>query len=105
MTLNEIIPATLTALLTTLATGLAAAAATNCAPHDAVVNQLAQSYGESRQSIGLGSNGAVMEVFASEETGTWTITATTPQGLTCLMASGEAYEALSEVLAKPGTKS
>ena len=34
----------------------------------------------------------VIEVFASEETGSWTILLTSPQGLTCLMAAGEAYE-------------
>lgn len=70
----------------------------NCAPRDIVVERLADGFGESRQSIGLGAQGAVVEVFASTETGTWTITVTTPTGMTCLVASGQAYETLAEVL-------
>ena len=70
----------------------------NCAPRDVVVERLAGGYGESRQSIGLGPQGAVMEVFASSATGTWTITVTSPSGVTCLIASGQSFEALHEVL-------
>ncbi len=70
----------------------------NCGPRDVVVERLAQGYGESRQSIGLGANNSVVEVFASKSTGTWTITVTTAAGLTCLVASGQAFETLSEKL-------
>jgi hypothetical protein len=48
--------------------------------------------------MGLGANNAVVEVFASEETGTWTITVTMPSGLTCLVASGQSFETLAEAL-------
>ncbi|MFK7875993.1 MAG: hypothetical protein AB8B71_09475 [Paracoccaceae bacterium] len=74
----------------------------NCAPREAVVDRLADGYGESRQSMGLGANNQVVEVFASSETGTWTITVTTPNGLTCLVASGQAFEELVEALPKAG---
>jgi len=70
----------------------------NCAKRDAVVTRLAQAYGETRHSMGLGANNAVIEVFASDETGTWTITVTTTDGMTCLVASGQAYEDLAERL-------
>lgn len=70
----------------------------NCAPRAAVVDRLATGYGETRQSMGLGANNQVVEVFASAETGTWTITVTTPAGLTCLVASGQAFEELAEAL-------
>lgn len=70
----------------------------NCAPREVVVDRLAGGYGESRQSIGLGSQGAVVETFASLETGTWTITVTMPNGVTCLVASGQSYETLAEAL-------
>lgn len=79
------------------------AAAANCAPRDVVVEQLAERFGESRQSMGLGSNNAVVEVFASRETGTWTITVTSVQGMTCLVASGQAFEALHEAPPVKGT--
>lgn len=74
----------------------------NCAPRDTVLNRLAEKWGETRQSVGLGANGAVVEVFASAETGTWTITVTTPEGLTCLVASGQSFETLAEALPPPG---
>lgn len=78
------------------------ASAQNCAPRDMVINRLAAKYGESRQSMGLGANNAVVEVFASPETGTWTITVTSVHGVTCLVASGQAYEAMAEALPAKG---
>jgi len=74
----------------------------NCAQRDMVVERLASKYGESRQSIGLGSNNAVVEVFASLDTGTWTITVTLPTGMTCIVAAGQAFETLAEAPATAG---
>ena len=74
----------------------------NCAQRDMVVERLASKYGESRQSIGLGSNNAVVEVFASLDTGTWTITVTMPTGMTCIVAAGQAFETLAEAPATVG---
>lgn len=79
-----------------LAAQQATAQGGNCAPRDEVLALLGDSYGETRQSIGLGAQGQVMELFASETSGTWTIALTLPSGLTCLMAAGEAYERLAE---------
>ncbi|MEP4195622.1 MAG: hypothetical protein ABJL99_08305 [Aliishimia sp.] len=76
--------------------------ARNCGPRELVVNRLAEGFGETRQSIGLGTNNAVIEVFASDESGTWTITVTTPNGMTCLVASGQAFETLAEALPAKG---
>lgn len=72
-----------------------------CAPRDVVLARLAETYGETRQSIGLGPNNQMIEVFASDATGTWTITATRASGMTCLVASGQAYETLAEALPSP----
>ncbi|KNG94384.1 hypothetical protein [Pseudaestuariivita atlantica] len=89
-------------LMTAAAAAPALAQTRNCAPRDAVVDRLADRFGETRQSIGLGANNAVVEVFASEETGTWTITVTMPNGISCLVASGQAFEAVAEALPIPG---
>ncbi|MEM1430792.1 MAG: hypothetical protein AAGG09_15160 [Pseudomonadota bacterium] len=80
------------------AAGVEAQTARNCGERDTIVQRLADGYGESRQSIGLGANNSVMEVYASQETGTWTITVTMPNGVMCLVASGQAYETLAEDL-------
>ncbi len=71
----------------------------NCAGRDTVLTRLSETYGETRQSIAMAQNNQVVEVFASSETGTWTITVTMPNGLTCLVASGEAYERVAAIAA------
>jgi hypothetical protein len=76
-------------------------AAPACTTRDSVVSQLAERYGETRRGIGMAANATVVEVFASDA-GTWTITVTTPGGPTCLVASGEGWEALTEQLPAKG---
>jgi hypothetical protein len=73
-----------------------------CDTRERVLEQLTVKFGETRQSIGLAPNNAVIEVFASTQTGSWTITATMPNGVTCLVASGQAFEALAELPVPPG---
>ena len=85
-----------------LTAGQAAAQATNCAPRTAIVERLASKYGESRQSIGLGTNNGVVEVFASSETGTWTILVTRANGISCLIAAGQGFEMVAEAPAAAG---
>ncbi len=72
--------------------------AQNCAPREDVIKRLAKSYGETRRGIGIVRQGAVMEVYASDQTGSWTIVVTLPEGVTCLIASGQSYETLAETL-------
>ncbi len=66
-----------------------------CGPRAQVIERLATAYGETIQNIGLGSNNRIVEVFASNESGTWTITVTSPDGRTCLVASGQAFEVVN----------
>ena len=69
----------------------------NCGPREAVVTRLAKAYGEVRKSQGLGTKNAVVEVFASDKTGSWTIKIAMPSCLTCLVASGQAFATLANV--------
>lgn len=75
-----------------LATQQAFAQRANCGPRQDVLRQLTEKYGEARQAMGLAANNALVEVFASEATGSWTITMTTPTGAMCLVASGQSFE-------------
>jgi hypothetical protein len=75
---------------------------TSCAERQLIVERLATRYGESRQSLGIGQNNSVVELFASADTGTWSLLVTVPGGQTCLVAAGEAFEAVSEPLTIPG---
>ncbi|WP_439121691.1 hypothetical protein [Marivita sp.] len=93
--------------MTALAIGALMASSTftqaqqNCATRDLVIERLASAFGETRQTIGLGQNDTMVEVFASTDTGTWTITVTNAAGVTCLVASGQAFEVLAETLPTP----
>lgn len=69
----------------------------HCAPRDRVIERLMGQYGEAPQALGVTAGGAVMEVFASEETGTWTVSVTLANGMTCLVATGDAFEHLPGV--------
>lgn len=91
-----------TAIYLAAATDVLAQSVRNCGPRGQVMDRLAQGYGETRQSIGLGANNSVVEVFASNDTGTWTITVTSATGVTCLVASGQSFEELAEALPAKG---
>ncbi|WP_240790358.1 hypothetical protein [Rhodobacter sp. SY28-1] len=94
----------------TLSFGLAAVlavpqivhSAPQCDSREAVISLLADRYGETRRSVGIAGQAAVMELFASQETGTWSITMTLPHGMMCLMASGSNYETVTEELPARG---
>lgn len=80
----------------------ARAAAPQCGARDAVLASLTDRYGETRRGLGLAANNSVMELFASDKTGSWTITVTLPDGTMCLVASGQAFEATAEDLPAKG---
>ena len=90
------------AIMIALAGDAAARGARHCAARDVVVERLANGYGETRQAVGLGANNAMVEVFASDETGSWTILVTTATGMSCLMASGQSFEEVAENLPAKG---
>jgi hypothetical protein len=77
-------------------------AGANCAERSVVLNELAGKYHETRRAMGIAPDTVIMELFASADTGTWTLTVTTTDGTTCLVASGNGYQALAEDLPPPG---
>ncbi len=73
-----------------------------CAERTQVIERLAERYGETLQSLGMHSNNGLLEVYASEATGTWTILVTSPDGTACLIAAGQMWEADAAPTTKPG---
>jgi hypothetical protein len=65
---------------------------TPCADRAQVVSRLEERYGETLQSMGLNQNNTVLEVYASEETGTWTILVSRADGTACLIAAGQMWD-------------
>ena len=59
------------------------------------VANLKMNYSETPVSMGLASNGAMIEVFTSDKA-TFTILMTYPSGLSCMIAAGENWEAVPE---------
>lgn len=74
-----------------------------CGPRNTVVAHLADKYSETRRSVGLTANNMMMEVYASAASGSWTITVTSAQGITCLVASGQGFEPVVEELPAKGS--
>jgi hypothetical protein len=70
-----------------------------CSAYTEIARQLGDRYEEAPVSLGLQSNGNLLQVFASPTNGTWTIVSTAPDGFACVMAVGENWEL---VKAKPG---
>ena len=64
-----------------------------CGERTAIMSHLEDGYSEKPIAMGLDAQGRVLEVLAAPS-GTWTMLVSTPGGLTCLIASGVAWEEL-----------
>lgn len=71
-----------------------AAAQTVCMNRAEVLEQLSSNYAETPIALGLDKGGDVFEIFSSGDGATWTMVLTRPDGATCLVASGEAWQAI-----------
>lgn len=71
-------------------------AQTLCVDRSQATQQLGNKYSEFPVAMGLTNTGAVIEIFAKEDGATWTIMVTMPDGTSCTMAAGEAWEPVAE---------
>ncbi len=95
---------TATGLGIAVATLMAASAQAQqvCDKRVVLLSQLSDQYAERPVAIGIQANGTVLEVVASQS-GSWTILITDPQGETCALTSGEAWQASSpQLVLDPG---
>ena len=79
---------TITALAAAVSTAGAANAQQACADRDQITTRLESKYGESFAGGGLRNAKSIYEVWMSEDSGTWTIIMTKPDGQACVMAAG-----------------
>jgi hypothetical protein len=68
-------------------------AAKLCGERGAILKSLEQRHQETPQALGLSADGGVLEVLVSPSGG-WTILVTYPKRPTCVVAVGEAWQAL-----------
>ena len=73
--------------------GQAAAADVPCGQRDKIVEWLSVKYEEEPVASGISSKGSLIEVLSSEDGTTWTILLTTPNGTSCVVDTGQAWQA------------
>jgi len=61
-----------------------------CASRQELVRLLRDNFGEYPIARGLANSGVVAEVFSSPQ-GTWTLVATAPNGVSCMIGAGESW--------------
>lgn len=74
-------------------TGKPAQAQSTCEFRKKLMDKLDSVYNEQPVGVGLASTGNVVELIVSPD-GTWTIVVTKPNGLACIAAVGEDWQAL-----------
>ncbi len=84
LTAEPVVPVTHSALAPQMA----------CAPRGGVVEALSRQYGEHQIAGGISSSGWLIELYSSADGSTWTIIASSPQGMSCAVSSGEGWRRL-----------
>ena len=62
-----------------------------CGDRNTFLEKLNATYGEQPVGMGLANNGTMLEIATSGE-GSWTILVTRPDGVSCVVGTGEAWE-------------
>lgn len=81
----------------------AAVAMPHCGSRDDVVASLVDEYDETHRASGLESETGLMEIWASDVDGSWTILLTRPDGQSCVMATGSHWLETIEAVKSKGT--
>jgi phage/plasmid primase-like uncharacterized protein len=71
----------------------AAVAQVPCGQRDKIVEWLAVKYKEAPIATGVSSKGSLIEVLSTHDGDTWTVIVTSPDGNSCLIASGQGWRA------------
>lgn len=75
-----------------------------CGPGPGLVAHLEKEWGEEPAVVALDAAGRMVRILANPETGTWSILITGPDGPTCLIQHGSAWEQIVR-LVEPGDPS
>lgn len=62
-----------------------------CAPTALMIERLAKTFGEHLAAAGLSAGGKIVSFYANAEKQTFTILMSTPDGISCVVDSGEAF--------------
>lgn len=73
-----------------------------CGERTKFLAHLGKNHKESPTAMGVTASGRVLEVLTSSD-GTWTIIMTHPNGVTCMVTAGQAWENVERVAMGPVT--
>lgn len=82
------------AILGVVFTPFGASAQSQCDTRANVISVLQGKYKESQAAVGVTMNGALLEVWTTEDGATWSILVSNPGGQTCLVAAGEGWQSV-----------
>ncbi len=63
-----------------------------CGPSDQMRERLTQEFGETLEGRGLRDPDSVMEIWSSDDRGTWTLVIAYTDGRRCIVAMGESWD-------------
>ena len=72
-------------------------AAPACVKRTELLSHLSNKFREAPVAMGVADNGALLEVFSTTDGATWTVALTMPNGVTCLVATGQSWESVPRV--------
>lgn len=78
-----------------------AAQAQPCLPRAAMVKALAEQHGEALAGGGLQSDSRLIEVWRATETGTFTVIVTRPDGVSCILVTGQHWHDITAPRGEP----
>jgi hypothetical protein len=70
----------------------------SCTDRTTALSHLSKNYQEEPVAIGLATSGGIVEVLTNDKGSSWSIILTMPTGVTCLVASGEGWQALQPIV-------
>ncbi len=70
-----------------------------CDQRDKIVERFAVKFKEAPIAMGVSSNGRLIEVLSTQDGDTWTLIITSPDGNSCMIASGQGWRAKPHELA------
>jgi hypothetical protein len=72
-----------------------------CQSHAEIKQLLTQQFAEQPAAVGIQADGNLIQVFAAKDGTTWTMVTTRPDGVSCIVALGQHWEALPVASADP----
>lgn len=76
-----------------------------CAPTALMIERLAKTFGEHLAAAGLSAGGKIVSFYANAEKQTFTILLSSPDGMSCIVDSGEAFAVEAPAPADQGAPS